>query len=317
MIKRFTFTRGFNAMKNQSSIGKVYILAAGACWGFIGLFVKNIYKLGLTPYETVFYRMFLGSVFLALVILIKPSAGFKISKRALLKTIAIGLISQMLFNYFFFKSIEINPLSLAVILMYTAPVFAAVTARFAYGELLTPGKIIALFCCLGGCYLTVSGGRPLMGDLDLSGILFGLLSGFCYAMFPIISKSIPQGNNPYALTFYSMLFGSIFFLPVAYLNDALFFTVSAGKIFYLTLLVTVSTSLPYIFYYTGMGKGIEASKAGVVSTIEVAVAVMVSVVFFRETIDFVQLIGIMLVFVSIFMLNTKKTGFPIIEKTQK
>jgi len=66
-----------------------------------------------------------------------------------------------------------------------------------------------------------------------------------------------------------------------------------------------------------MGKGIEASKAGVVSTIEVAVAVMVSVVFFRETIDFVQLIGIMLVFVSIFMLNTKKTGFPIIEKTQK
>ncbi len=146
-----------------------------------------------------------------------------------------------------------------------------------------------------------------MGNLDLSGILFGLLSGFCYAMFPIISKSIPQGN-PYTLTFYSMLFGSIFFLPVAYLNDALVFTVSSGKIFYLTLLVTVSTVLPYIFYYTGMGKGIEASKAGVVSSIEVAVAVVLSLVFFRENIGIVQLIGILLVLVSILMLSAKKTA---------
>lgn len=309
--------RGFGLKKNLSSCGTIYILAAGTCWGFIGLFVKNIYRLGLTPYETVFYRMFLGAVFLGIVILAKPSAGFKISSKTLFKTMAIGLVSQMFFNYFYFRSIEVNPLSLAVILMYTAPVFAAVTARFVYGELLTPGKIMALFCCLGGCFLTVTGGRPLMGNLDLSGILFGLLSGFCYAMFPIISKSIPQGNNPYTLTFYSMLFGSIFFLPVAYFNDALIFTVSAGKIFYLALLVTASTALPYIFYYTGMGKGIEASKAGVVSTIEVAVAVMVSVVFFRETVDLIQLIGILMVFVSIFMLNAKKMHLPILGKMQK
>ena len=308
--------RGFGLKKNLSSCGTIYILAAGTCWGFIGLFVKNIYRLGLTPYETVFYRMFLGAVFLGIVILAKPSAGFKISSKTLFKTMAIGLVSQMFFNYFYFRSIEVNPLSLAVILMYTAPVFAAVTARFVYGELLTPGKIMALFCCLGGCFLTVTGGRPLMGNLDLSGILFGLLSGFCYAMFPIISKSIPQGNNPYTLTFYSMLFGSIFFLPVAYFNDALIFTVSAGKIFYLALLVTASTALPYIFYYTGMGKGIEASKAGVVSTIEVAVAVMVSVVFFRETVDLIQLIGILMVFVSIFMLNAKKMHLPILGKMQ-
>jgi len=299
--------KGSGGMKKQSGCGTLYILAAGSCWGFIGLFVKNIYLLGITPYETAFYRMFLGAVFLGVVILIKPAAGFKISAKTLFKTMAIGLISQMLFNYFYFKSIEINPLSLAVILMYTAPVFAAVMARFVYGEPFSPVKIMALFCCMGGCFLAVTGGRLTMGNLDLSGILFGLLSGFCYAMFPIISKSIPQGN-PYTLTFYSMLFGSIFFLPVAYLNDALVFTVSSGKIFYLTLLVTVSTVLPYIFYYTGMGKGIEASKAGVVSSIEVAVAVVLSLVFFRENIGIVQLIGILLVLVSILMLSAKKTA---------
>ena len=302
-------------MKNPSLSGSFYIILAGTCWGFIGLFVKNAYKLGLTPYETVFYRMLIGAVFLALVIIVKPSAGFKISRNALSKTLAIGLISQMLFNYSYFKSIEINPLSLAVILMYTAPVFAIVLARIVYKELLSTKKIIALICCLVGCFFTVTGGHLILGKLSISGIMFGLLSGLCYAMFPIISKSIPSGTSPYTLTFYSMLFGCIFFIPIAYANNALTFSVTSGKILNLALLASVSTALPYIFYYTGMSKGIEASKAGVISSIEVAVAIILSIVFFSESLNIFQFIGIALVCMSIFILSTKKRPiFPILKE---
>jgi len=319
ILDYFTYTIHERAskMKKQADCGTAYILAAGSCWGFIGLFVKNLYSLGLSPYETVFYRMFLGSVFLGFLILIKPSTSFKIKTKTLFKTMAIGMVSQMLFNYFYFRSIEVNSLSLAVILMYTAPVFSTVTARFIYGESFSPKKIAALLSCLAGCFLTVTGGQLTVGNINFTGILLGLLSGFCFAMFPIISKSIPPGNNPYTLTFYSMLFGSIFFFPVACLNDALLFTVSPGIFFYLALLVTASTSLPYIFYYTGMGSGIEASKAGVVSTIEVAVAILVSLVFFKEIINIVQFFGILLVFASIFMLNTREMTLFRIGKIQK
>ncbi len=299
-------------MKTTSGSGSSYILLAGTCWGFIGLFVKNAYNLGLTPYETVFYRMLMGTAFIALFILFKPSEGFKINKNALSKTLAIGILSQMLFNYFYFKSIEINPLSLAVILLYTSPIFAIILARILYKELLSPKKIIALVCCLGGCFFTVTGGHLILGNFSISGILFGLLSGFCYAMFPIISKSIPSGTSPYTLAFYSMLFGCVSFLPIAYFNNALTFSVSTGKILNLTLLASVSTALPYIFYYTGMSKGIEASKAGVISSIEVAVAIIVSIVFFRESLSIVQFMGIMLVCMSIFLLSSKKRSvFPV------
>ncbi|MBK5252639.1 MAG: EamA family transporter [Peptostreptococcaceae bacterium] len=302
-------------MKNPSRNGSFYIILAGSCWGFIGLFVKNLYKLGLTPYETVFYRMLIGTAFLALVIMFKPSAGFKIGRNALSKTLAIGLISQMLFNYSYFKSIDMNPLSLAVILMYTSPVFAIILARILYKESLSPKKIVALICCLGGCFFTVTGGNLILSNLSLSGILFGLLSGLSYAMFPIISKSIPSGTSPYTLTFYSMLFGCIFFIPVAYFNNALTFSVSTGKILNLALLASVSTALPYIFYYTGMSKGIEASKAGVISSIEVAVAIIVSIVFFRESLNAVQFMGIILVCLSIFILSTKKRPvFPVLKE---
>jgi drug/metabolite transporter (DMT)-like permease len=134
-------------------------------------------------------------------------------------------------------------------------------------------------------------------------------------MFPIISKSIPSGTSPYTLTFYSMFFGCIFFLPIAYFNNALTFSVSSGKILNLALLASVSTALPYIFYYTGMSKGIEASKAGVISSIEVAVAIIVSIVFFSESLNIVQFMGIMLVSISIVILSSKKRPvFPVLKK---
>jgi len=304
-------------MENKSNGGAIYIFAAGVCWGFIGLFVKNTYKLGLTPYETVFYRLLLSTIFLSIIIILKPSESFKINKRALSKTIAIGIICQMLFNYFYFMSIEVNPLSLAVILMYTSPVFAIILARILYKELLSIKKVIALLCCISGCFFAVTGGRLILGQLSIAGILLGLLSGLSYAMFPIISKSIPSETSPYTLSFYSMLFGSIFFVPIAYFNDALLFPLSLGKVLNLGLLSSLSTALPYIFYYTGMGKGIEASKAGVISSIEVAVAIIVSVCFFREKIDIFQATGILLVFVSIFLLSTQKKAIHPIGKTSK
>jgi drug/metabolite transporter (DMT)-like permease len=63
-----------------------------------------------------------------------------------------------------------------------------------------------------------------------------------------------------------------------------------------------------------MSKGIEASKAGVISSIEVAVAIIVSIVFFRENLNAVQFMGIILVCLSIFILSTKKRPvFPVLK----
>lgn len=291
-------------MRTQSDIGTLYILAAGICWGFIGLFVKNLYRLGLTPPQIVFYRMLLGTLMLTFFMLIKNPALFKITRKTLGTSILIGLICQMLFNFSYFKSIELNSLSTAAILMYTAPALAAVIARVVYRELLTPRKIVAIAICLSGCFLTVTGGHISLGALNPAGILFGISSGIAYAMFPIFGRSVSTGNSPLALTFYSMLFGTLFFFPLAAAQNAVFFEVSFQRLGNLGLLALVSTVLPYIFYYTGMSKGIEASKAGIISSVEVAVAVLLSLAVFGEELADAKMAGILLVFLSIFILQT-------------
>lgn len=290
-------------MKRLSDSGMLHILASGICWGFIGFFVKNVYALGLTPYQAVFYRMLLGALLLALFMMIKSPSLFRLDWKPLAMTALMGLVCQALFNYAYFQSIELNTLSAAVVLMYTAPVFAALTARLVYGELLTRAKLSAVALCLAGSYFTVTGGAVDWSVLNLTGLLFGLLSGFTYAMFPVIGKVISGKHSPLTLTFYSMLFGTLLFAPLAQARQAIFFKASLQAWGYLAMLALVSTVLPYIFYYMGMGRGVEASQAGVVSSVEVAVGIGVSVLFFGESLLYLQLFGIVLVFLSILLLQ--------------
>lgn len=122
-------------------------------------------------------------------------------------------------------------------------------------------------------------------------------------MFPVIGKVISGKHSPLTLTFYSMLFGTLLFAPLAQARQAIFFKASLQAWGYLAMLALVSTVLPYIFYYMGMGRGVEASQAGVVSSVEVAVGIGVSVLFFGESLLYLQLFGIVLVFLSILLLQ--------------
>jgi drug/metabolite transporter (DMT)-like permease len=67
------------------SIKKGYLLIAlaGCFWGTIGLFAKILFSYNLTPQLAVFCRLFMGSIFLCIIILIKDKRLFGIDKRGL------------------------------------------------------------------------------------------------------------------------------------------------------------------------------------------------------------------------------------------
>lgn len=69
--------------------------------------------------------------------------------------------------------------------------------------------------------------------------------------------------------------------------------------FYVLSLSIISTIFAYIFYIGGLSTGIEASKAGIISTIEVVMSVMVSYLFFHEQLWGWKLAGILMVIGSV------------------
>ena len=68
----------------------------------------------------------------------------------------------------------------------------------------------------------------------------------------------------------------------------------------------ISTSIAYGFYITGISYGIEVSRAGIISTLELVVGVILSYLIFKEAIWGWKLTGILLVVFSVIIVQVDK-----------
>ncbi len=287
--------------------GYIMVGIAGTLWGTVAFFVSKLLDARLAISTIVFYRMLFAFLFLFFFLLFTDISKLKIDRILLKYVVAIGLISQCLFNISYFSAIKLTSISTAVTLLYTAPIFIAFMARIFFQEIFTKNKILALLLCVAGCFLTITGGSLQSFQFDLKGILFGLAAGITFGSLTIISKPIADQYHPYTIVFYSIGFGALFYLPFS--QPMLLFQsyITPLTWFYALSLSIISTVIALIVYFSGLATGIEASKAGIISTVEVVVSVIVSALFFQEEIWGWKLIGILMVISSVIVVQLDRT----------
>jgi len=298
----------------QQIKGYLMIALAGSLWGTVGLFGKIFFNFGFDPKLVVFCRLFVGFLIMFIFISLKDKKLLKLDKRGLKYTALIGIFSQALFNLIYFETIKRTTISTAVILLYTAPIFLIIMGRIFYKESLTPIKISALILCIIGCFLTVTGGSLDALNINSVGVLLGIGAGFTYALVTIISKAIINDYHPLTIILYGFLFGWIFLVPFSNPLNLLYVKYSLPIVASIVGLGLIPTVLAYILYITGLSYGVEASKAGIICSLEIVVSVIISYLFFKEVILGVKLLGIIMALGSIFIINFDRQGLILIEK---
>ena len=99
------------------------ILAAAALWGFMGVFLKMLTAAGFTNLQAVAVRVTLAAVIYALFLLVTDRKAFFVRLRDLWCFIGSGIVSLLLFNICYFNAIALSSMSVAAVLLYTAPAF--------------------------------------------------------------------------------------------------------------------------------------------------------------------------------------------------
>lgn len=283
--------------------GYLMIATAGCLWGSVGFFVKKLLEFELPLSTIIFWRMSFA-FFILFILLFFTNRSRLILKRTLIKNVmAIGLISQCFFNISYFSAIQLTSIATAVTLLYTAPIFIAVMARIFFREFFTKNKILALLLCVAGCFFTITGGFWENLQFNSKGILFGLASGITFGSLTILSKPIANKCHSYTIVLYSIGFGLLFYLPFA--QPMMLFQSDFTPLiwFYLLSLSVISTIFAYLFYMGGLSMGVEASKAGIISTVEVVMSVIVSYLLFQEELWGWKLIGIIMVIGSVIVVQ--------------
>ena len=253
----------------------ILILTAGILWGCMGLFVRPFNDKGLNSWDIVFLRAVLTTVFMAVVLLIKDKRLFKIRLKDLWCFFGTGILSIVFFNLCYFKEITITSLSVAAILLYTAPAFVMIISAICFKERLTKPKIIALLLAF-------------IGLIFVTGVF-----------------SNTERYDSYTISFYTFLFAAfttVFFADGIKVASTV--TSSSESIVLAVIFVLVSTIIPYLTYTIGL-KEVENGQASIIASIEPVAATLIGIVWYKEDLSVSVIIGALLVIAGIVVSNAR------------
>lgn len=287
------------------NLSVLMILAAGCMWGSMGLWVRRFSAFGLESLHILAMRVMVTVVLMGVFLLFYRKEYMKIRLKDSWCFVGTGIFSIVFFGYCYNRTIMITSMSVAAILLYTAPIFVMVISRFLFKEYFSPVKIAALFLAFGGC-ICVTGLVGGQEAVSMTGILTGLGSGFGYALYSIFSRyGLEKGYHPFTVTWYTFVFALAAILVLTDFHAICDFWGShPSNIMYTIAYGIVTTVLPYILYTSGL-KHVENGKASIMATVEPVVATILGVCVYQETMSFMNVVGVVLVLTAIVLLNLK------------
>ena len=287
-------------------IGPILIIIAACFWGSMGIFVRNLSTFGFSAIQIVSIRITLAALFFALILFVKDRSGFKILPRDIPLFLGLGFGSILFFTVCYFTAITIMPLSTAAILLYTSPIWIVLMSAIFFREKMNSKKFVALALAFAGCVL-VSG---ISGEgLTLKGLLIGLGSGIGYGLYSILGTVALRRYSPYTVTTYTFVLAAIgsWFIcnPADMLSKFSAASNSTNLILFCFLTALITAVIPFLFYTLGL-RTVEASKAGILATLEPMVATIVGITCFSETLTLLSGTGIALILAAAVVLNWKQ-----------
>lgn len=292
-------------MNNNLSLKRYefYIVAAAILWGSISLFKNPLSDFGLSSTEISFMRTGISTVVFGFYMFSKNPASFKIKLRDLWCFTGTGAVSLFLFSLCYFKAMSLTTVGVSVALLYTSPVFVMLMSFVLFKEKITKNKILSLFSALLGCLFISGIFSESVEKINTAGIIFGLLSGFFYALYSIFGKlAIKRGYNSYTITFYTFLFAT---LPSVFMTDfERILPLTENKLFWLYSMgiSLICTVFPYLFYTKGLLK-VQAGKAAVIAVTEPVVGTFVGILAFSESMSIYEALGIVLILLCTVLLR--------------
>jgi drug/metabolite transporter (DMT)-like permease len=297
--------KGGEAMKPSTAY--LFAVAGASFWGFTGLFVQNMYRYNIEPDQVVALRMAGSALILFLAVALVRPYLLKVRWYDLPHFIGLGVGSIALFNWCYFTVMNEASLSIAVVLLYTSPVFVALISRFVFKEKITANKLAAILLTIAGCAL-VAGLLPGgAGGMSLSILMIGLLSGLCCGLYSILGKFVTPKYHSITITAYTMLAGGVVMVPFSGLlaneeaiREPMMWMYGLGGIL-------LSTIAAYILFTIGL-KYIESGKAAILSTVEPMVAIVIGVFAFGDRLSSWQGLGIFLIFSAVVLSIYSRPG---------
>lgn len=278
------------------------IILAGILWGTSGVFVGWLIPYGFSSLSLTAFRGIVAFIFLLVYCLIREHSAFRIRKEHCLLFLGIG-ITQFATATCYFLCMQMTSVATAVVLMYTSPVYVMLFSVLFWKESFSLIKGLAVGGMLLGSAL-VSG---LIGSAVFHGwgVVIGILSGVTYGLYSLLTKTaLKNGYSPLSPVLYGSLVMGVLNLPMINIDITINAITKTPLVVLLLLLGlgVVTFVFPFFLYAKGLQR-LSAGTAATLSIVEPMAATLFSVIVFRLSLDSLELIGIILILLSVVLLS--------------
>ncbi|KDR95471.1 Threonine/homoserine efflux transporter RhtA [Peptoclostridium litorale DSM 5388] len=286
---------------NAKIKGVIMTLIAAAGFGAAAPVAKSIYQYGLTPSFMLALRFFTASLFLWGYIFISgKKVNYRIEKRQLGIMFVTGAVVYFLTTTFYFNAIKFIPISLHVMIFYSYPFMVNIFSLLIFKEKITKKQALAMTIAFAGLTMTVS---ISSAGLNFTGVALSLLAALCNASYIILlGINGIRGVDSVVTAAYTNLFSSISFFAYCAVMGQIHMDIPSKGWMGIVFIALISTAIAIIALSKGI-RIIGASKASIISTFEPLEGVVLSVIFFGESMNTVQIMGMILVIGAIIMIN--------------
>jgi drug/metabolite transporter, DME family len=310
--------------RRSPGLAAAFVLAAASFWATFGIFARRLYEAGFEPMELASTRAAVG--FLALVLLTlgrrtfaraasprgRPGSTRPAPRGGVWSALppwrdaaflaVYGVLGYAAFTLVFLRSLEANPVAVAVALLYTAPGFVVLMSALLWRERIGVARLTALVLVLSGVLLvTGAAGALLRGTAALppASLLLGVASGATYAVYTMFSRvaTLRFGAGP-ALVWSFGFATAAFALLAPPWGPFLRMPAQAPTLLALGI---VPTLIPYALYLAAL-RELRASTAAMLASAEPVVAALLAALLLSERMDLIQGAGMALVVAAAILL---------------
>jgi drug/metabolite transporter (DMT)-like permease len=256
----------------------------------------------ISPVDLGFLRFLVATPFMVLILLLSKKET-RLPAKELLSLSVLGLTGVTLLYIFQFIGIEYTTASTSAVLINTNVIFIVLLSATFLKEKFPLRKSAGIALSFVGILVVIfaqmTNESIAFSNVFLIGCIFIILSAFCWAIYSIVGKRLLDKYDPFTVTTYAFVLGTIFFLPVVLpdITDVIQDVSFNGwmAILYLALICSV---FGYVAWYYALSR-IEAGRAAVFLNLIPLFTIVISF-FTGEIPTFIFLIGAILIIYGVY-----------------
>lgn len=284
--------------------GKLNFVVSMLIFSSIGIFIRAI------PYPSSFVAFARGTVGVAVILLFMLVKKQKSDRKAIKENLFLLVLSGAFIGINWvalFESYRYTTVATATLCYYFAPMFVILASPLAFKEKITVKKATCLVTAFVGMMFVSGVFESDRGEIQLKGIIYGLVAAAFYASVMIINKKmtdIPAFDKTYIQLVCAAAVVAVYNIFTVDLSQL---STEPLHIILLLFIGVFHTGFAYTLYFGSM-KSMKAQSIAILSYIDPVFALILSSVMLNEGMSIYGVVGAFLILGAAFVCELPSPG---------